>query len=157
MVSDPLLIFLNIDINEAERELSLFEKMVDKLASGWEKVKRTITKETSKVIASIGALMRFAERAMKTAGMSIGKVGEAILHMVDSLVTTIFSVYVSYQSLGATNPIFLISAGLAFSALAYALHAEALATTGLQEAQSAAREASQLVSSFGSIFTPWGY
>lgn len=155
-MSDRVTVYLDIETENGLAELQDFSNKVDELGRKWQKVKMLIRTEGTKILHSITSIISLFKQVLKAANISIGHVGDAILMAVEALVSTLLVVYTSYSALSMTNPIFLISAGIAFSSLLIAMDSSIKTAAGVEDSKRMANEAMGMMSSLRGIFTPWG-
>ena len=134
-----------------------FANKVDAIASRWQQVKNTIKSEGTKILRSMQSMIGLMKTIFEVANVSIGNLGEAILIAFDGIVSSLIMAYTAYSALSVTNPLFIISAGVALASLFITLDQARRTATGVNEAKEAASQALSIMSGIRGAVNPWSW
>jgi len=155
MVSDDrVTIAIEIQTEVAFAEITDFEKEVDKVASKWQRVKRAIQNESTKVLYSLQGMINLAKTILNKFGVSLGAMGDALVNMVGAIITSVIALQYAYA---ASGPVGWVMMGVTIVALSFALDAQIKAAFGMEEAKRLSDDAVSILSSIQSTLTPWRY
>jgi len=152
-VSDEVNVIIKATIDkQSTQELVDFENEVTRVGSLWQRVKLKIRKESANIGRSIIGLLGFAQLAFDSVGQSIGPLGDALLSILDTVISGVIAMQYAYTAGGPTGWAML---AISMVALGVAINAKTQAIAGTNMAKQQAQESSRAIRSITSIISPW--
>jgi hypothetical protein len=152
MVSEDVNIILKVDTEQPRTEIEDLENEVDKVASIWQRVKLTVRREALNIGRSIAALVRSAQTILRAIGVSLGDMGDAILNIVEGVISSVIAMRYAYIAGGPVGWSYIV---LTYYAMVMAAGAQVSAARGVKEAKQRADASAAALRSLTSVIGPW--
>jgi uncharacterized membrane protein len=112
------MIWIGLKKDELMAEAADVRQHIDALATDWQRIKLKIMSEGRNILMAIGGLIITAQGVMQAMGVSLGAVGDLVLQMVSTIVTSVTGMVLTYSSMG---PVGLPFIAIAIVALEFAI------------------------------------
>ena len=151
-MSDDVNVIVHVDTDQPMRELADFENEINKKATLWQRVKRTIMTESRQVLQSVLAGVRSIQGILRALNISVGPIGDVIIQLGVAVLNYLIAVQYAYT---ASGPIGWALLGLSFGALVASAYAIGQSVDAVGEARRAARDAEAVMNNVSAILSPW--
>lgn len=155
MVSEDIEIWLRLNADDALSEMHDFSNKVDEIGSRWQRVKLTIQNESRKVLYSLQGVISLVRNVFELFGWSLGPVGEALLGIVSSVISSVIAMQYAYA---AGGPFGWAMIALSAAALYASITAQVKAMQGMEDAKGEIGKVNAVIGSIQNIFSVrrWG-
>ena len=155
MSENDIEIWFHLNADEPLAEMQDFSNKVDEIGSRWQRVKMTIQTETRKVLYSLQGVVSLVRNVFELFGWSLGPVGEALLTVVGSVISSVIAIQYAYA---AGGPIGWAMITVSAIALEFSIMAQIKAAMGMEEAKRDIMKVNAVIGSLQNIFNVrrWG-